>query len=496
MPTSAGAPCSDPRPGPHPLFSVVIPLEFHRGRIDECLCAWTTGQTCAADQYELVVVAPERFEPTRLAGIGSLLRGHDVLLRDASNHDMGLCVAGAKAARGRILFFTESHCWPEPDALEQAERALREHPEWAGFSARSIRVTHNRLSEVEADMYEADIEHAMLHHPWRKILDQCFVVRRKAYDESGGFEAELGHFAEWLLAARFFRKDLQVGYVPAVRVHHYYIGDFREIEEFTDDFTTGQARFLARQVSDRCSAMFPEVPYWSQAGDWERAAAGPMIRLAARAPASTVDRAREVLRWLCVAVLGFRVALYAAGLRALRARWRLWWSLRFAAREERHAAMREYCVAVVRRCGARLLARSRPLPRAAGYDSIRFGEFLLHPAAGFHLREEWKGRPCRWSAPEAMVRLVLEPGTYRLRLSWLPVRPTADADPTFFWDGMPIPVERTAIGDHSATFHVEVRGERPSWLGWTCRRFPATGDERRLGLLMDRMEWAREGHPV
>jgi hypothetical protein len=126
-------------------------------------------------------VAPDSFPPDLLAKVQALLGEHDRLIRHPSEHDMGLCVAGAHAAHGDILFFTESHCWPEPDVLELSLQAMQAHPEWAGFSARSIRSTHNRLSEVEADMYEADIEYGMLHHPWRKILDQCFVVRRCVY---------------------------------------------------------------------------------------------------------------------------------------------------------------------------------------------------------------------------------------------------------------------------------------------------------------------------
>ena len=75
-----------------------------------------------------------------------------------SEHDIGLCAFGATKARGRYLFFTESHCWPEPNVIELCIRAIEAHPDWAGFSCHSVPICHNRLSVADAAMYQADIE--------------------------------------------------------------------------------------------------------------------------------------------------------------------------------------------------------------------------------------------------------------------------------------------------------------------------------------------------
>ena len=61
-------------------------------------------------------------------------------------------------------------------------------------------------------MYQADIEFGMKQHPWRKVLDQCFVTRRDVYWECGGLREELGHFAEWVLAAAYHAR----GYASAI----------------------------------------------------------------------------------------------------------------------------------------------------------------------------------------------------------------------------------------------------------------------------------------
>ena len=34
-------------------FSVIIPLEFHRGQVEECLQRWVHQQTYPREQYEI-----------------------------------------------------------------------------------------------------------------------------------------------------------------------------------------------------------------------------------------------------------------------------------------------------------------------------------------------------------------------------------------------------------------------------------------------------------
>jgi len=134
-----------------PLFSVIVPLEYHRGQWERCWLGWQ-AQTVAKSQYEtILVVSPDFPEPDKLA---ALLGPQDRLEYSDEQHDIGLCAIGAARAHGQYLFFTESHCWPEPDVLEKCLQAFATHPEWVGFSCQSIRITHNRLSTAEADMYE------------------------------------------------------------------------------------------------------------------------------------------------------------------------------------------------------------------------------------------------------------------------------------------------------------------------------------------------------
>ncbi len=197
-------------------------------------------------------------------------------------HDMDLCARAAETASGEVLFFTESHCLPEPGTLASADAVTREKPEWAGFSGRSIPITGNLLSEVEADWYGPEIEFGMNEHPWRKVLDQCFVVHRSAYFQAGGFDPAFGHFAEWLIAARFYALGLKIGYAPTVRIHHLYIGDFGVWQRFTADFLRGQMAYLAREPRDPLTTMFDEVPEWSRRHVLRRRVARRVCRMLLR----------------------------------------------------------------------------------------------------------------------------------------------------------------------------------------------------------------------
>ena len=254
------------------------------------------------ERFEIIVASPPGHSPAELNEIRRLLGPQDRLLELDHHHDMELCVAAAETARGDVLFFTESHCLPEPETLARADAAAQLNPEWAGFSCRSVPITRNLLSKIEAEWYGRDIEFGMTEHPWRKVLDQCFVVRRWAYFEVGGFNPAFGHFAEWLIAARFHARGLRIGYAPDVRIHHVYIGQFGEWRRFTADFVEGQMEYLALEPGDPLRTMFDEVPEWSGRHKLQRgrgaprlpdAAARPALRSRSRAWAAQVEGSRR-----------------------------------------------------------------------------------------------------------------------------------------------------------------------------------------------------------
>ena len=112
-------------------------------------------------------------------------------------------------------------------------------------------------------MYQADIEFGMKQHPWRKVLDQCFVTRRDVYRECGGLREELGHFAEWVLAAAYHARGYSIGYLEEARFHHYYVGELDELKQFTLDFVQGEIRYLSEARNDAGSELLDIPVEWS-----------------------------------------------------------------------------------------------------------------------------------------------------------------------------------------------------------------------------------------
>jgi hypothetical protein len=77
-----------------PLFSVIIPLEYHRGQWERCWRGWQ-AQTLPKDQYELILVVPPDF-PDRKK-LPALLGPGDRLEYSTERHDIGLALWGPRA---------------------------------------------------------------------------------------------------------------------------------------------------------------------------------------------------------------------------------------------------------------------------------------------------------------------------------------------------------------------------------------------------------------
>ena len=507
-----------------PRFSVIIPLEFHRGQAVRCIRGWAEEQVFPREQFEIVIASPAGHPLAELDEIRGLLGPQDRVLEFDRDHDMDLCAKAAESARGEVLFFTESHCFPEPETLSLADAAVRENPEWAGFSCRSLPITSNLLSEIEAELYGRDIEFGMNEHPWRKVLDQCFVVRRQAYFEAGGFDPAFGHFAEWLIAARFYDLGLKIGYAPTVRIHHVYIGDFGEWHHFTADFVHGQMAYLALEPSDPLRTMFDEVPEWSRPPHAASRRCTPGLPHAAARP-GPFDGGRErgrprgrlsslrhwhwwLLRsWLLRAVAGHSVVLMRAQLPAT-----LRWSAlqvdllrrnggaprstsRAAARRSRRWSAPGSCaggpaISSTTDEAARTPATRPPATQVSG---IPDGSTKRH-GVGFHAASGAGTEAIRWSEPAAYVELPLAAGGYTIKLNWLFPPPVAvnRASASTSTNGL-CPSENVRIRQDHVELHVDIPESSISAaprLGLPPHH--AEGDDRALGLPVTSLTWIRE----
>ena len=509
---------------PAPRFSVIIPLEFHRGQALLCVRGWAEEQLFPREQFEIIIASPAGHPLAELDEIRGLLGPQDRVLEFDHQHDMDLCASAAETARGDVLFFTESHCLPEPETLARADAAACANPEWAGFSGRSVPITRNLLSKIEAEWYGRDIEFGMNEHPWRKVLDQCFVVRRSAYFEAGGFDPAFGHYAEWLIAARFHALGLKIGYAPDVRIHHVYIGQFGEWRRFTADFVKGQMAYLALEPGDPLRAMFDEVPEWSRRHVLRRDVARRVCRMllrdmrrtivagSAESPRRRLSSLRHwhwrLLRsWLVRAVAGHSVVLVQAQRHRLAARLALQVDLLFRSQSRAEEHLGRCCAAIATVERTRFLRRwARNLEHdttngRASRDTLsnssgqwKPGQLDEDHGVGFHEASGTGTEAIRWSGPAAYVELPLAAGRYRITLSWLfrpPVRGARDL--SFYFNDMPLPSDDVRTWQDRAELHVDVpESSPPARLGWVCTAHRAEGDDRALGLPVTSLTWMLE----
>jgi len=495
-------------------FSVIIPLEFHRGLAVQCVRGWTDGQTYPRNAYELLVAAPDDHDTAEIAEIEAVLGPHDRLLRLPHHHDMPLMADAARQASGEMLVFTESHCLPEPDFLEQAEKVLAERSDWAGFSGRSIAITHNLLSEIEADMYQHAMSRNLLHHPWLKVLDACFVVRSEAYRQVGGLEPFYGHFAEWLLAARLHRRGLVIGHDPRAAIRHYYIGDLHELEEFSQDFTIGQMRFAEASATDLCGDLFDEIPEWTHRHRWSREAVEALTRLLSidfahmiRSLGHSRSSLQRFVAWpwrTCLRWWGRRLVPTQSALSLLRldvvrhrsiVRWQLWRS----DRERARAAFLRLIDASIREARRRYLTGLERTRTDAGQDCSEWvpGACDTYSHAGFWNTEQRFHLPLRWSEPAAMVWLPRMPGEWTCTIEWAGFNPPPTlASARFYVDDRPLPQDRIGHRGGITDLSLPPGGDDPRRLSWVCDRFHAPGDFRELGLPVSRISWNERSAPA
>lgn len=471
-----------------PLFSIIIPLDDTRGQWERSWLGWQS-QTLDKADYEIILIVPPNFPKQDEL---SALVGSNARLEYATHlHDIGLCAVGAERARGKYLLLTESHCWPEPDVLELCLQAFRDNPDWAGLSCRSVPVVHNRLSQAEADMYQADIEFGMKVHPWLKLLDQCFVTRREVYEQCGGLRAEFGHFAEWVLAAVYYALGHKIGYLDEARFHHYYVGAVGDLKTFTLDFVQGEIRYFSQGLHEPGSDLLEVPPEWICQDNFNPDMARGILRMttwdvlaAGMMSSGSTQRLLAIGRWASPAIFGDGLARGASIAAAVYARLVLTLVRLAGSRESIAGWLKRYIAALIR---YQRLASIRTL-QAKGASATARNKIAplgtpVRVQTGFYPLERQQDRAFRWSETEAAIQIRADSGPSTIRLVCLPVRQPLDKiDLRFYLDERRIPDDAVSKRADGCEIQFDLPPSGTVRLGWVCRPFHAVADPRRLGL--------------
>jgi hypothetical protein len=348
-------------------------------------------------------------------------------------------------------------------------------------------------------MYELDIEHGMTVHPWRKILDACFVTRREAYAQSGGFRAELGHFSEWALAARYFECGYKIGYLPEALLHHYYIGSLAELTSFTLDFVEGEIRYFSRGGSEPASSLHQAPPELICRDNLDRGMARRILRMAGqdmmmsrRVPSRRQQAISAIGRWVGPAMFGDVIARATSAALVCYA----YLATRLAAvagsNQRLSVRFRQYIAALIGyqrlRCvrteWIREMAAAKP-------DGAPVSTRAVLNQTGFYAFEEYRGVRFRWSEDAAAIRLRTDAGRHYVRIKCLSVRNPVDTDARFFLDGKRLPDHAVSRGVDGFEIRIDVPSSGAFVLGWICLALEGPADPRRLGLPIVSLEVTR-----
>jgi len=463
--------------------------------------AWTQGQTCSRERFEVIVAANgdhpelERRVPEVLGPMDRLISPRPRL------GTFGLMDAGARAARGRWIYVCELHTIPEPDCAAELLDHLTLH-DAAGAWAWSGSRGEGPLARMEARYFRDVVPIARARGPEGPappVPLRGVALRRDVLEKAGGIPADYSLFAERVLAARVREMGFEIGCAERARFDHFEQTSLRGHRVDVSLFTWGEMAFRARHDAAFCDHHFGRPIEWAERDGYRHELAWLRRRAAARALGGALRSprperlarlpglGREWLRHGLRSGLGAWAESAGAWLATGAA------ELRFRTAggddERRYRALVDVKARYTRCVRLWCLGRHvRDVPLA---PPQRQGDDRLPPEpqlVGFHDVETWQGETFRWTQPCATVRLALEPGDYQVRVRTGGLRPDLVRAPiAVLWNEHAIPDARIQRGQDAIGFPVEhglCREGTEQRLSLACppvRVPPGSTETRRLG---------------
>lgn len=130
----------------------------------------------------------------------------------------------AAAARGLDhVAFCDDDTWYEPGALNRAVELLDAHPNVGLLNASIIVEPDGRIDGISEEMARSPLPNRpdLPGAPLLSFLAGVSILRRRAFEEAGGFSPQLWLGGEEeLLASDLVRAGWKMRYVPELRAHH------------------------------------------------------------------------------------------------------------------------------------------------------------------------------------------------------------------------------------------------------------------------------------
>ncbi len=251
------------RPGLEgPLVSIIIPTYNSASTLDRTL------ESIARQTYRNIeVIIVDKGSSDDTVSIAERWGARVLVVRAGERSEQKN--AGARAARGEILYFVDSDFVLEPTVVEEAVRKIVVD----GYDAVLIHNTSDpsvsfwaRVRKFERDFYKGD-----------SINVAARFMRREVFFSVGGFDEELVAGEDYDLHNRIVKAGYKIGSIEPVEVH---IGEPRSlIEVARKHFYYGRtlARFIAKHGGRGVVQLSPVRPSYLR--NWRRFARHPVLTL-------------------------------------------------------------------------------------------------------------------------------------------------------------------------------------------------------------------------
>ncbi|MDX1664022.1 MAG: sugar transferase [Candidatus Promineifilaceae bacterium] len=231
-----------------PAISVVVPAHNARATIEGCVVA-LGQQTLDPACYEVIVVDDGSTDDT-----GALAQAAGaVVLHQQRGRPAAARNAGALAARGEIICFTDADCEPVPDWLAQLTAPFVD-PEiigCKGIYATRQRSLVARFVQVE---YEDKYDRLRQQETIDFIDTYCAAYRREVLLANDGFDTSFPYLEDQELSFRLAARGYTMVFQPEAVVYHRHAATAVDYlrKKFTIGYWKAQVvrRFPERGVSD------------------------------------------------------------------------------------------------------------------------------------------------------------------------------------------------------------------------------------------------------
>lgn len=206
-----------------PRVTVVVPHYNDLERLDRCLAALST-QTMPANRYEIVVA--DNMSTVGLPMIEQAVAGRARVVTAAIAGAGPARNAGAEAARGEILAFTDSDCVPDGRWLEQGIAALA-NADFVGGRMEVLVPSDRPMTGAEAfeSIFAFDNE-TYIRRKHFTVTANLFCTR-DLFRKVGPFRTRVSEDNEWCWRARAL--GYRLGYAEGAIVGHPARADWEQL---------------------------------------------------------------------------------------------------------------------------------------------------------------------------------------------------------------------------------------------------------------------------